>query len=238
MRVDRLGRRVDVRAGGDVRERESPLAGHVHGGVPNHDISVSDRHHRGGNPVPSHRHAAVVKGRAVRGACDLWWFDGSVASRGRSVIAEDDIVDLGPRLAALQLIKRDGCARAADHRCKSLDPPALAQLGVVRVVEGKLLGLVVQGRAQPLDRRAAINIARHGEAECVVVPSSGGCPRSRRTLNGGSPALSAPLRSVRGANQVREDRRNRHEEGTGHRGRHRPGGVGVSAPSANPGGAR
>ena len=53
---------------------------------------------------------------------------------------------------------------------------------------------------------------------------TGGCPRSRRTLNGGPPASSAPVGSVRGANQVREDRRNRHEEGIRPEGRHDPGG--------------
>src|ERR1035437_1511343 len=66
----------------------------------------------------------------------------------------------------------------------------------------------------------------------------GGCPEARRTLNGGSPALSAPLGSVRGATPVREDRRNRHEEGIRRRGRHGLGGAGESASTANPGGAR
>ena len=43
---------------------------------------------------------------------------------------------------------------------------------------------------------------------------SGGCPTPRRTLNGGPPASSAPVGSVRG-DQAKsdEDRRNRHEEG-------------------------
>ena len=65
-----------------------------------------------------------------------------------------------------------------------------------------------------------------------------GCPRSRRTLNGGPPASSARVGSVPGANQVREDRRNRHEEGTRAEGRHDPGGDRESAASADPGGAR
>ena len=43
---------------------------------------------------------------------------------------------------------------------------------------------------------------------------------SRRTLSGGPPASSAPVGSVRGVNQVREDRRNRHEEGIRLEGRH------------------
>src|SRR5712691_87871 len=65
----------------------------------------------------------------------------------------------------------------------------------------------------------------------------GGCPRSRRTLNGGPPASSAPVGSVRGANQVREDRRNRRGEGTRYQGRHDPAGDGESAATAHPGGA-
>src|SRR6266852_1573374 len=65
-----------------------------------------------------------------------------------------------------------------------------------------------------------------------------GCPRSRRTLNGGPPASSARLASVTGANQVREDRRNRHEEGTRAEGRHDLGGDREPAPSADPGGTR
>jgi len=51
-----------------------------------------------------------------------------------------------------------------------------------------------------------------------------GCPRSRRTLHGGPPASSARVASVTGASQVREDRRNRHEEGIRPEGRHDPGG--------------
>jgi len=41
---------------------------------------------------------------------------------------------------------------------------------------------------------------------------AGGCPEPRGTLVGGPPALSAPVGSVRGANQVREDRRNHHDD--------------------------
>jgi len=41
-----------------------------------------------------------------------------------------------------------------------------------------------------------------------------GCPGSRRSLSGGPPASSARGASVTGVNQVREDRRNRREEGT------------------------
>ena len=65
-----------------------------------------------------------------------------------------------------------------------------------------------------------------------------GCPRSRRTLSGGPPASSARAVSVTGANQVREDGRNRHEEGTYAEGRDGLGGRGESAASANPAGAR
>src|ERR1035437_3465050 len=72
----------------------------------------------------------------------------------------------------------------------------------------------------------------------LVPRCQGGCPEARRTLNGGSPALSAPLGRVRGANQVRADRRNPHEEGIRRRGRHGLGGAGESASTANPGGAR
>lgn len=67
---------------------------------------------------------------------------------------------------------------------------------------------------------------------------TGGCPKFRRTLSGGPPALSAPVGSVRGANQVREDRRNRHEEGTRAGGRCDDRGLGESAATASPGGAR
>src|SRR3954447_19021357 len=52
----------------------------------------------------------------------------------------------------------------------------------------------------------------------------GGCPGSRRTLSGGPPASSARAASVTGANQVREDRRNRHGKGTRAEGRHGCGG--------------
>src|SRR3954449_629263 len=74
---------------------------------------------------------------------------------------------------------------------------------------------------------------------CQSGPTDGlrGCPRSRRTLNGGPPASSAPVGSVRGANQVREDRRNRHEESTCAEGRVDRAGVGESAPTADSGGA-
>src|SRR3954463_8156193 len=65
-----------------------------------------------------------------------------------------------------------------------------------------------------------------------------GCPKARRTLNGGPPASSARVASVTGANQVREDRRNRHEEGTRVEGRQDPGGVCESAPAASSGGTR
>jgi len=43
---------------------------------------------------------------------------------------------------------------------------------------------------------------------------------------------------VTGANQVREDRRNRHEEGIPAWGHRDPRGIGESAPTADPGGAR
>ena len=75
--------------------------------------------------------------------------------------------------------------------------------------------------------------SRHGSPA-----GSRGCPRSRRTLSGGPPASSAPVGSVRGAKQVREDRRNRHEEGIRPEGRHDRGGVGESAPCGDSGGAR
>src|SRR5215212_2325651 len=65
-----------------------------------------------------------------------------------------------------------------------------------------------------------------------------GCPGSRRTLSGGPPASSAPVGSVRGANQVRKDGRNRREEGTRAEGRHGLGGDRESASTADSGGAR
>jgi hypothetical protein len=65
-----------------------------------------------------------------------------------------------------------------------------------------------------------------------------GCPEARRTLNGGPPASSARVASVTGANQVREDSRNRHAEAIRVGGRHDRGGDRESAPCADPGGAR
>ncbi len=55
--------------------------------------------------------------------------------------------------------------------------------------------------------------AETGAQVIPLRPASGGCPCPRRTLNGGPPASSARVASVTGANQVCEDRRNRHEEG-------------------------
>ncbi|MGA2469262.1 MAG: ATP-binding protein, partial [Solirubrobacteraceae bacterium] len=51
------------------------------------------------------------------------------------------------------------------------------------------------------------------ELHYLDAPLEGGCPEARRTLIGGPPASSVRVASVTGANQVREDRRNRHEEG-------------------------
>src|SRR5215831_1024219 len=79
-------------------------------------------------------------------------------------------------------------------------------------------------------------LKQHGA--CISTAAGGGCPGSRRFLSGGSPALSAPVGSVRGANQVREDRRNRHGEGIRPRGRHDRRGVWESAATADSGGAR
>src|SRR3954452_21088014 len=54
-----------------------------------------------------------------------------------------------------------------------------------------------------------------GEGEAMTISAfheaARGCPRSRRTLSGGPPASSARDASVTGANQVREDRRYRHD---------------------------
>src|SRR4051794_12597295 len=78
------------------------------------------------------------------------------------------------------------------------------------------------------------------ESRCQIIDlqQSGRTPEARRTLNGGPPASSARVASVTGANQVREDRRNRHAEAIRVGGRHDRGGDRESAPCADPGGAR
>ena len=93
-------------------------------------------------------------------------------------------------------------------------------------------------RAKPPTVKQFAQMAAEAATNWFAGDLTGGCPRSRRNLSGGPPVPSAPVGSVRGENEVREDRRNRHEEGIRPAGRHARGGVGISATCADSGGAR
>jgi hypothetical protein len=61
-----------------------------------------------------------------------------------------------------------------------------------------VLSRIPRAPLKPRSRKGAVCKMR-------IRKTSGGCPERRRTLSSGPPAVSALLRSVRGANQVREE---------------------------------
>jgi putative transposase len=115
-------------------------------------------------------------------------------------------------------------------------------------IAGLLDEQVAAFRERPLEGRypylfvdAKIEKVRDGgrvQRKCVVIAHAGGCPRFRRTLNGGPPGLVRSRCERDRRQQVREDRRNRHEDRTCSEGRHDPGGGREAAACADSRSAR